>query len=92
LASLLVAFGPPIRDVARLREIVEPQQERVAHIEQMMEALSERTIVIEQAVLDLTAKAEAALELLPDPDDDRGVLAKAKDAITGGEPERSIGN
>jgi hypothetical protein len=49
--------------------------------EQMMQALDQRTIVIQRAVLDQTAKADAALELLPDPDG--GVLTRAKDATTG---------
>ena len=43
LASLLAALDPLLADVERLREMVEPQQERVAHIEQMMQVLEQRT-------------------------------------------------
>ncbi len=84
LASLLSALEPLLTDVERLRKTVEPQQQRVAHIEQMMQTLDRRTAVIEQTVQQLAAKADDAIKLLPDPDDDRGALTRAKDAITGG--------
>jgi hypothetical protein len=84
LASLLAALDPLLADVERLREIVGPQQERVAHIEQMMQVLEQRTAVIETTVLRLASDADRALRTLPDPGDDRGALTKAKDAITGG--------
>ncbi len=82
--TLSSGLRPLMTDVERLRDTVEPQQQRVAHIEHMMEGLSQRTIAIEQAVLNLEAKADAATKLLPDPDDDRSPLVKAKDALTGG--------
>ncbi|MDQ6608136.1 MAG: hypothetical protein M3Z06_16510 [Actinomycetota bacterium] len=83
LARLLLALEPVARDVECVRETVVPQQERVAHIEQMMEGLQQRVIVIERAVLHLESKVDGAMKLLPDPDDDRGVLSKAKDALSG---------
>ncbi len=84
LGRLLAALDPVTRDVECLRETVVPQQERVAHIEQMMQELQQRVIVIERAVLHLESEVEGATELLPDPDDQRGVLSKAKDALSGG--------
>lgn len=50
----------------------------------MMQALEQSTAVIETTVLWLASGADQALQVLPDPDDDRGALTKAKDAITGG--------
>ncbi len=84
LGRLLSALEPITRDVECLRETVVPQQERVAHIEQMMEGLQQRVIVIERAVVHLESSVGGAVRLLPDPDDDRGMLSKAKDAISGG--------
>jgi hypothetical protein len=84
LLILNAGLAPLFADVVRLRETVLPQQERVAHIEHMTEGLSERVINIERAVLQLQARLDAAMRLLPDPNDDRGPLAKAKDAIAGG--------
>jgi septal ring factor EnvC (AmiA/AmiB activator) len=83
VASLLSALDPLLTDVERLRKTVEPQQQRVAHIEQMMQTLEERTTVIEQTLQQLAVNADRAIKQLPDPDDDRGALSKAKDAITG---------
>lgn len=48
----------------------------------MMQTLQQRTTVIEQTLQQLAVKADRAIKLLPDPDDDRGALTKAKDAIT----------
>jgi type VI protein secretion system component VasF len=84
LASLLAALDPLLTDVERLRKTVEPQQKRVAHIEQMMLVLEQRTAVIETTLLRLASDADQAIRALPDPDDDRGALTKAKDAIAGG--------
>ncbi len=84
LTSLLAAVDPLLTDVERLRKTVEPQHERVAHIERMMQVLEQRTAVIETTILGLASDADQALRALPDPDDDRGTLAKAKDTITGG--------
>jgi hypothetical protein len=50
----------------------------------MMQLLEQRTAVIETTILGLASGADQALRALPDPDDDRGTLTKAKDAITGG--------
>ena len=50
----------------------------------MMQTLEQRTTVIEQTLQQLAVKVDQAIKLLPDPDDDRGALTKAKDAITGG--------
>ncbi len=38
---------------------------------------------MEQALLQMQARLEEAMQLLPDPTDDRGPLTTAKDAITG---------
>jgi hypothetical protein len=84
LASLLAALDPLLTDVERLRKTVEPQRETVAHIERMMQVLEQRTAVIETTILGLASDADQALRALPDSDDDRGALTKAKDAITGG--------
>jgi hypothetical protein len=49
-----------------------------------MQRLDRRTVVLERAVVDLQSKADHAMQLLPDPDDDsRTVLEKAKDVIGG---------
>jgi hypothetical protein len=51
-------------------------------METMMQRLDRRTTVLERTGLDLQKKADHAMELLPDPEDDnRTVLEKAKDAI-----------
>lgn len=84
LTWLVSALDPITLDVERLRETVVPQQQRVAHIEQMMQGLQQRVIVIERAVVHLESSVGGAVRLLPDPDDDRGMLSKAKDAISGG--------
>lgn len=83
LISLMDTLDPLLADVERLRNTVEPQQQRVAHIEEMMQTLERRATVIESTVLRLAADAGEAIELLPEPDDNRGALTKAKNAITG---------
>jgi hypothetical protein len=50
----------------------------------MMLVLEQRTAVIETTLLRLASDADQAIRALPDPDDDRGALTKAKDAIAGG--------
>ena len=84
LASLLTALGLLLTDVERLRKTVEPQAGKIAHIGQMMQVLEQRTAVIETTVLRLASDAEQARRALPDPDDDPGMLTKAKQTITGG--------
>ena len=83
LASLRPQIEAATTDVRRVRETVEPQQERVAHIEDMVEDMHARLEAMEGALSRLLSMAEGAVELLPDPDDDRGPIAKARDAITG---------
>lgn len=83
LISLMDTLDPLLADVERLRNTVEPQQQRVAHIEEMMQTLERRATVIESTLLRLAADAGEAIELLPEPDDNRGPLTKAKNAITG---------
>ncbi len=83
LISLMDTLDPLLADVERLRNTVEPQQQRVAHIEEMMQTLERRATVIESTLLRLAADAGEAIELLPEPDDNRGALTKAKNAITG---------
>lgn len=60
-----------------------PQAGKIAHIEQMMQVPEQRTAVIETTVLRLASDADRARRALPDPDDDPGMLTKAKQAITG---------
>jgi chromosome segregation ATPase len=84
IVSLAAALQPALTDVHELRGIVGSQQQQVTHIEEMMQRLDRRTVVLERAVTDLQHKADRAMHLLPDPDDDtRTVLEKAKDAIAG---------
>ena len=84
IVSLVVALEPALTDVHELRGIVGSQQQQVTHMEEMMQRLDRRTLVLERTILDLQGKADRAMELLPDPDDDsRTVLEKAKDAIAG---------
>jgi hypothetical protein len=85
LVSLIAALEPALADVKRVTEIVDAQQTQVTHIEAMVERIEQRTQVLERSVVDLQAKADEAMRALPDPDDEeRGPLAKARDAITGG--------
>lgn len=84
IVSLVAALEPALTDVHELRGIVGSQQQQVTHMEAMMQRLDQRTVVLERTILDLQGKADQAMELLPDPDDDsRTVLEKAKDAIAG---------
>jgi hypothetical protein len=84
VVSLVAAVEPALVDVHELRGIVGSQQQQVTHIEEMMQRLDRRTVVLERAVLDLQNKADQAMALLPDRDDDsRTVLEKAKDVIGG---------
>jgi hypothetical protein len=84
IVSLVAALEPALADVHELRGIVGSQQQQVTHIEEMMQRLDRRTVTLERAVVDLQSKADHAMELLPDPDDDgRTVLEKAKDVIGG---------
>ena len=84
LVSLAAALEPALADVHELRGIVGSQQQQVTHMEEMMQRLDRRTVVLERAVVDLQNKADRAIRLLPDPDDDnRTVLEKAKDVIGG---------
>jgi hypothetical protein len=84
IVSLVAALEPTPADVRELRGIVGSQQQRVTHIEEMMQRLDGRTVVLERTVVDLQAKADRALQLLREPDDDsRTVLEKAKRCIGG---------
>jgi len=84
MVSLVAVLKPALVDVHELRGIVGSQQLQVTHIEEMVQRLDSRTLVLERAVVDLQNKADRALRLLPDPDDDnRTVLEKAKDVIAG---------
>jgi hypothetical protein len=83
IISLTAALEPALIDVHQLRGIIASQQQQVTHIEEMIQRLDLRTAVIERTVVDLQTKADDAMQLLPDPDDDtRTVLEKARDAIT----------
>jgi hypothetical protein len=83
--SLLATLEPALADVHELRGIVGSQQQQVTHMEEMMRRMDQRTAVLERVALDLQAKADQAMGLLPNPDDDtRTVLEKAKDVIAGG--------
>lgn len=70
-------------DLHAIRETVEPQQERVAHIEDMVEEMSGRLATLEATLARLLVVADKAIELLPDPEDEQGPLAKARDIIGG---------
>lgn len=84
IVSLVAALEPALGDVHELRAIVGSQQQQVTHIEEMMQRLDRRTVVLERTVVDLQNKADHAMRLLPDADDDsRTVLEKAKDVIGG---------
>ena len=85
LVSLMAALEPALADVKRVTEIVDAQQQQVTHIEAMVQLIERRSQTLERSVVDLRAKADEAMRALPDPDDEqRGPLAKARDAITGG--------
>jgi hypothetical protein len=83
ILALAAALEPALADVHRLHEIVDLQQNQVSHIEQMLERVERRSAILEQAILDLQSKADEAMRALPDPDDDRGAIARARDALTG---------
>ena len=84
MVSLVAVLKPALVDVHELRGIVGSQQLQVTHIEEMVQRLDTRTLVLERAVVDLQNKADRAMRLLPDPDDDnQTVLEKAKDVIAG---------
>lgn len=84
IVSLVAALEPALTDVHELRAIVGSQQQQVTHMEEMMQRLDRRTMVLERTIVDLQKKADHAMRLLPDPEDDaRTVLEKAKDAIAG---------
>jgi septation ring formation regulator EzrA len=82
LVSIRPAIGAAVSEARAIRETVEPQQERVAHIEDMVEEMSGRIATVEEALGQLLAVAEKAVELLPD-SDQRGPLTKAREVITG---------
>jgi chromosome segregation ATPase len=85
LPEIRAELEPALADVRRLREIVAAQQEQVTHIEGMVQRIERRSEVLERSVVDLQAKADEAMRVLPNPDDEeRGPLAKARDVITGG--------
>jgi hypothetical protein len=84
LLSLITAIEPTLRDVKQLREIIDAQHDQVTHIEAMVQRIERRSHVLERSVVDLQANADEAMRALPDPDDERGALAKARDVITGG--------
>jgi hypothetical protein len=85
LVSLIAAIEPTLADVRQLREIIDAQQKQVTHIEAMVQRIERRAEVLEHGVVDLQAKTDETMHALPDPDDEeRGPLAKARDAITGG--------
>lgn len=81
--ALIAALEPALLDLHRVREIVDVQQQQVTHVEEMMQAIERRSAVLERAVLGLKAQADEAMRALPDPDDDRGAIAKARDVLTG---------
>jgi hypothetical protein len=84
IVSLVAALEPALTDVHELRGIVGSQQQQVTHMEEMMERLDRRTVVLERTIVDLQSKADRAMKILPDPDDDsRTMLEKAKHAIAG---------
>ncbi len=84
LVALTASLEPALGDVHDIREVISSQQLQVTHIEEIMQRLDRRTLVLERAVVELQSKADEAMELLPDPDDDtRTVLEKAKDVVTG---------
>jgi hypothetical protein len=84
LVSLIAALEPALADVKRVAEIVDAQQTQVSHIEAMIERIEQRSEVIERSVVDLQTKADEAMRALPDAAyEERGPLAKARDAITG---------
>jgi DNA repair ATPase RecN len=85
LVSLIAALEPTLADVKRVTEIVDAQQQQVTHIEAMVQLIERRSQTLERSVVDLQAKADEAMRALPDYDDEeRGPLAKARDAISGG--------
>jgi hypothetical protein len=85
LVALIAALEPALADVKRVTEIVDAQHAQVSHIEAMVQRIEQRSQVLERSVVDLQSKADEAMRALPDPDDkDRGPLAKAREAFTGG--------
>jgi hypothetical protein len=83
IVAISASLQPLAADVKEVRKVVASQQLQVTHIEQMIQRLDRRTRVLERTVLDLQTKADHAMRLLPDPDDDnRTVLEKAKDVIS----------
>jgi Skp family chaperone for outer membrane proteins len=85
LVALIAALEPALADVKRVTEIVDAQHAQVSHIEAMVQRIQRRSQVLERIVVDLQSKADEAMRALADPDDkDRGPLAKAREAFTGG--------
>jgi hypothetical protein len=72
LRTLIASLEPALADVRRLREVIETQHQQVIHIDTTVQRIDRRTRVLERSV-----------RALPDPDDDRGPLAKAREALTG---------
>ena len=74
LHPLIAALAPALADVKRVREVVDSQHEQVTHIEAMVPRIECRSQVLERIVVDLQAKADGAIRVLPDPDDQEAVL------------------
>ena len=71
-------------DFERLRAAVEPQMRRVTALDQTAGRIEEHLLDLQQKISKLERAAEAAIERLPDPDAP-GPLARARDALTGGD-------
>jgi chromosome segregation ATPase len=80
LAGVLPAVAA---EVQRVRETVEPQQERVAVIEAGVLRLEQRLADLAATLELLRQDVDSATDLLPDPDAP-GPLARAREAIAGG--------
>jgi hypothetical protein len=80
LAGVLPAVAA---EVQRVRETVEPQQERVAVIEAGVLRLEQRLADLAATLELLRQDVDNATDLLPDPDAP-GPLARAREAIAGG--------
>ncbi len=79
----IVAALPTLRDdLRRVRDTVEPQQQRVAVIESAVSRMEVELHGLSGALTELKADAQDVTEHLPDPDE-TGPLTRARELLTG---------
>ena len=83
LRDLLSLLPDMAADLRRVRETVEPQQERVHDIQDAIGRLEVRMADLQGSLAAVQGDVHGAVELLPDPSDDHGPVAAVRDALTG---------